>query len=159
MNINQSNGRGMKKTETFRKRLSAFLSVVSSGMSRILIPKGEHTVKVALGTPLSDLIKYLESIRDFLLSRSPFNRARITFCYHAVAVDRVYEKKPRKRRRDNRLTQINRRKYKQQDYFVSRRYIRAPALSTRCRCIAWTTKTMVLWNTCGKRCFAVQPNS
>lgn len=44
-----------------------------------LNPEGEHTVKVALGTRLSDLIKYLESIRDFLLLGTPFNRARITF--------------------------------------------------------------------------------
>lgn len=72
-----------KKRKKKQKRLENdyrhFFSAVSSGMSRILIPKGEHTVKVALGTPLSDLIKYLESIRDFLLPRPPFNRARITF--------------------------------------------------------------------------------
>lgn len=35
-----------------------------------LNPKGEHTVKVALGSPLSDLIKYLDSVRDFLLPRA-----------------------------------------------------------------------------------------
>lgn len=78
----ERNGRKKEKKKK-QKRLENdyrhFFSAVSSGMSRILIPKGEHTVKVALGTPLSDLIKYLESIRDFLLPRPPFNRARITF--------------------------------------------------------------------------------
>lgn len=82
INITPCNGRE-KREKKREKRLENdyrhFFSAVSSGMSRILIPKGEHTVKVALGTPLSDLIKYLESIRDFLLPRPPFNRARITF--------------------------------------------------------------------------------
>lgn len=79
ININRSNGTPMKKTETFRKRLSAFLLVDLRRSFRHvgnLNPKngevggegGDTRFKVALGTPLSDLIKYLESIRDFLLS-------------------------------------------------------------------------------------------
>lgn len=86
----------------------------SSCTSSVLIHEEGTRGIVALGTPLSGLIKHLESIRDLrVASRSLFNRARITSPCTLLA----WGEKCAGRKRDNRLRKINRRKYRDYSTF------------------------------------------
>jgi len=83
----------------------------SFDMWSVLIRKRKHTVMLALGTPLSSLIKYLENIRVLsIVSRAPFNRS--LELPRLVSLP-VWRKKCRAPMRDNRLKKTNRRKYRE----------------------------------------------